>query len=96
MSATEPLSVYDLRLRSLDRLPGEPINLCSMCGNPAHWSVWLHTPEWGSQGGVTLVLCTVDALDQLADVTHEVTRYRAVDKGSPDHEPTSQKRNSGA
>jgi hypothetical protein len=61
------LARYDLRLRSLDRAPGEPINLCSRCESQAYWSVWLHTPEWGPNGGVTYVLCTVHALAALVE-----------------------------
>ena len=59
------LSRYDLRLRSLDRQPGEPISLCSDCDEPASWSVWLHTPEWMRTGGATYVLCTRHALNQV-------------------------------
>lgn len=69
-SEPEPLSAYDLRLRSLDRgtrVRGEGINLCSTCGSIAYWSVWLHTPEWGPQGGATYVLCTKDALAALQE-----------------------------
>lgn len=69
--SSEPLSRFDLRLRSLDRQPDEPISLCSKCAGPAYWSVWLHTPEWGPEGGATYVLCTKDALDAL---TEEVDR----------------------
>jgi hypothetical protein len=66
----EPRSAYDLRLRSLDRIPGEPINLCSTCNGVASWSVWLHTPEWMPNGGLTLVLCTPHALGRVATEAH--------------------------
>ena len=63
----EDFSAYDLRLRSIDRAEGEPINLCSECPDDqtrvAYWSVWLHTPEWGTgNAGATRVLCTEHAL----------------------------------
>lgn len=68
-ATVEEFSAYDLRLRSLDRQRGEPINLCSTCGHAAFWSVWLHTPDWGTgNAGLTLVLCTPCAL---AAVTKE-------------------------
>jgi hypothetical protein len=76
-----PLARYDLRLRSLDPEPGEPIWLCSTCDEPAHWSVWLHTPEWGPQGGDTRVLCTIDALSWL---TGEASRS-LTDPAAPKH-----------
>lgn len=61
---SEPLSRFDLRLRSLDLEPGEPICLCSGCGGVASWSVWLHTPEWGrGEAGDTRVLCNPCSLD---------------------------------
>lgn len=66
-SVTEPLSRYDLRLRSLDRGRGEDIYLCSRCDDVAYWSVWLHTPDWGSDGGATYVLCTTHALAAVAE-----------------------------
>jgi hypothetical protein len=62
VALVDPLSTYDLRLRSLDLEPGDPIYLCSECDEPAQWSVWLHTPEWGPQGGMTRVLCLIHAL----------------------------------
>lgn len=65
-ASVEKFSAYDLRLRSLDRKEGEPINLCSECregGRIAYWSVWLHTPEWGTgNAGATRVVCTEHAL----------------------------------
>lgn len=61
----EPLSAYDLRLRSLD--DDEDVYLCSRCDRPAPWSVWLHTPEWMPEGGATYVLCTSHALAAVAD-----------------------------
>lgn len=65
-TAVEEFSAYDLRLRSIDREPGEPINLCSGCGEVAYWSVWLHTPEWGSgNAGLTVVRCTPCAITAL-------------------------------
>lgn len=66
------LSAFDLRFRSLDPLPGEPINLCSACLDPAKWSIWLHTPEWGpGDAGDTRVLCTPHAIER---VLREVRR----------------------
>lgn len=72
MSASdEVLARYDLRLRSLDRQSDEPIYLCSVCDRAAAWSVWLHTPEWGSQGGATYVRCTAHALRALTEAAEE-------------------------
>lgn len=73
----EPMSAYDLRLRSLDLASGEPVWLCSTCSLPAHWSVWLHTPEWPENGGLTRVVCHQHAIEML---TFEagVAVYRAA------------------
>jgi len=65
----EPLSTYDLRLRSLDQ---KREYLCSECNDWADWSVWLHTPEWMPEGGLTRVLCTAHALTAL---TGEARNY---------------------
>lgn len=67
---SEPLARYDLRLRSLDRQPGDPISLCCAagCQRTAVWSVWLHTPDWGPQGGATLVRCHRHAFAALRDL----------------------------
>ncbi|MCW2601845.1 MAG: hypothetical protein JWM02_3674 [Frankiales bacterium] len=81
-SVVPDLSSYDLRLRSLDREPGEPIWLCSTCDCPADWSVWLHTPEWGAQGGDTRVLCTVDALYLLAQAAYDADEAQRQASGS--------------
>lgn len=71
-ATVEPLASFDLRMRHIDREPGDPINLCSTCHQPAHWSVWLHTPEWGTgDAGLTLVLCTRDAIEA---IEREATR----------------------
>lgn len=69
---TPELSRYDLRLRSLDRKPGEPVYECSRCGLVARCSVWLHTPEWGPNGGATRVLCTMHAVELIADEARNV------------------------
>lgn len=62
----EEFSAYDLRFRSIDRKPGDPINLCSTCHERAAWSIWLHTPEWGSgNSGATYVLCTPHAIERV-------------------------------
>lgn len=66
----ERFSAYDLRFRSLDRQPHEPIYTCSECRDLAEWSIWLHTPEWGTgNAGDTRVLCTPHAIERvLAEV----------------------------
>lgn len=71
----EPLAAFDLRLRSLDRRAGEPLNACSGCGGIASWSVWLHTPEWGpGNAGLTLVMCRACALEQIEKEARRGTR----------------------
>lgn len=64
----EKFAAYDLRIRSIDRQPGEPVYYCPRCHAPvAEWSVWLHTPEWGpGDAGETRVLCARCALDVVA------------------------------
>lgn len=65
-ATVEEFSAYDLRFRSIDRQPGDPINLCSTCHEPAPWSIWLHTPEWGTgNAGATYVLCTRHAIERV-------------------------------
>ena len=62
----ETFARYDLRMRSIDRKPGEPIDLCP-CGAVAEWSVWLHTPEWGrGNAGETRVSCYSCAIADIA------------------------------
>lgn len=75
----DPLSFFDLRMRSLDRNPGDPISLCSECEADADWSVWLHTPEWGNSGGLTLVRCTGHALEAITTVAVSVTHGSPTD-----------------
>ena len=61
------LSAYDLRLRSLD---GDGFSSCA-CGWRARWSVWLHTPEWGTgEAGLTRVVCTGCALALVSAEAH--------------------------
>jgi hypothetical protein len=71
MAEDYPLSRYDLRLRSLDG--HQDRYLCSRCDHPAPWSVWLHTPEWGPNGGATYVLCTPHALAAVVEEAGDAT-----------------------
>jgi hypothetical protein len=82
VTAEGSYAAFDLRLRSIDRKPGEPISLCSDCQDHASWSVWLHTPVWSSDGGLTLVLCTRHALNTVTIEARMAVRYRSpVAKG---------------
>lgn len=74
-ATVEEFSTFDLRLRSLDREKGEPFYTCSGCNDLASWSVWLHTPEWGTgNAGATRVLCTTCALKAVAKEATRATR----------------------
>lgn len=67
---TESLPAFDLRLRSLE---GDEYSACN-CGLQATWSVWLHTPEWGSGlAGETRVTCFGCGLGLLASAARTST-----------------------